>query len=462
MLMLIFIEKIISRILSLTGNFKSVVKYIICSPNKIIPALFFISAFLANGQSPYTEYFKAGRLRFDYAITSKSGICKIFPYHYYYEPMWGGSKINLIDSLKYGTMMLEVYDSASNRLIYSYGYSTLFKEWESTDINNEKNKIFIESVLIPYPLKTIKIKIYGRDKLLNFNKIYNNYYNPELAQVEVLNEPVNCEIKNIIHAGDPGEKVDLVFISEGYTLESKGKFFADVEKYTQILFSWDPYKAYTNSFNIYAVYIASEQSGADIPPDSIWVSTALNSRFYTFGTERYLTTEDMEKVRNCLSGVPYDQVCIMVNTDKYGGGGIYNFYTVFAADNANSEFLFQHEFGHAFAGLADEYYTSETPYDSLFSKITEPFEPNITTLSSFDKKWKNMVNDSVPIPTPSNEKYLNVVGVYEGAGYCEKGIYRSYIDCSMKSKINNAFCPVCKRAIKRKIELKDNSIKTSK
>jgi hypothetical protein len=462
MSLLIFNNKTSVGILRLTNSTKFKGKYNFPIQIKIILILILISTSVLNGQTSFTKHFKTGRLRFDYAISSDGVNCRVDPFHYYYEPVWGGSKFNLTDTLNYGEMKLEVYDSSSNRLIYSYGYSTLFQEWLTTDIKHDSDRIFIESILMPYPLQTITLKIYNRDNLLNLKEIYTTYFNPNAIVLESLNQLSESEVKNLKISGDPSEKVDIVFVSEGYTRQSREKFFQDAEKYSKILFEWDPYKKYSNSFNLYAVYYPSEQEGSDLQQDSLWVNTALNTRFYTFGSERYLTTEDMPKVRNILSGIPYDQICIMVNTDKYGGGGIYNFYTVFSAENSVSEFLFHHEFGHAFAGLADEYYTSQTAYVNMFEKNVEPSEPNITTLTSFDNKWKYMISDTVQIPTPATDNYKNIIGVYEGAGYCEKGIYRSYVDCSMKSKINNAFCPVCKRAIERMILLNDPSAAKNK
>jgi hypothetical protein len=458
--MLIFNYKPFS--MRLTYSYKSTVKNNFPYQKNIFSLIFFFSVLVLNAQSEYSDYFKTGRLRFDYAISSVNGSCRINPFQFYFEPVWGGSKSFVEEKLNYGDMLLEVFDSTSDKLLYSYGYSTLFKEWLTTERGKDTTKIFIETVLMPDPKKTIRIRISDRDSFLNFKEVYTTYFNPLTDIVEVLKQPEVSEVRSLRNSGDPSGKTDIVIISEGFTQQQKDKFFRDAEKFSEILFTWDPYKAYPKSFNIYAVFLPSEQPGADIPPDSDWVSTALNTRFYTFGSERYLTTDDMQKVRNAVSGIPYDQICIMVNSDKYGGGGIYNYYTVFTSDNIISEFLFMHEFGHNFASLADEYYTSQTAYVNMFGKNTEPLEPNITTLTSFDKKWKDMLKDTVPVPTLSDENYKNIIGVYEGAGYCEKGIYRPYMDCSMKSKINNAFCPVCKRAIVKMIKYNDPSMDSVK
>jgi hypothetical protein len=255
------------------------------------------------------------------------------------------------------------------------------------------------------------------------------------------------ESKVIHQAGDPKEKLDIVMVSEGYTQKEKEKFYRDAERFKNYLFSWKPYDKNTGNININAVFAASEESGVDIPGEDVWKNTLLDAHFYTFGVERYLTLPDLTKVYNCLSEYPVDQVVVLVNSEKYGGGGIFNFYNVFTSDNEAAELLFLHEFGHGFAGLADEYFNSEVAYEANSNNNSEPYEPNITNRINFRTKWKAMVADSVPVPTPDIEKYDSVVGVYEGANYMAKGFYRPYRTCAMRSSKTLWFCPVCAKNI---------------
>ena len=178
----------------------------------------------------------------------------------------------------------------------------------------------------------------------------------------------------------------------------------------------------------------------------------LNTSFYTLDLERYLMTEDYKTVCDVAANVPYDQIYILVNSDNYGGGAIYNYYSVCVNQNRFEEYIFTHEFGHGFAGLADEYYTSDVTYEDFYPLDVEPLEPNLTTLVNFESKWADMVNDSIPIPTPEEPKYKDVVGAFEGGGYVSKGVYRPKMDCTMKSISVNNFCPVCKRAIQEMID----------
>lgn len=419
---------------------------------------YFLIFFTVNisAQVDFDHYFTGERLRFDYGETGNYETSAIYPYHFIKEAYWGGPRKNLLDTFRYGEMFVEVYDSVSGTLLYSRGYSTLFNEWQTTREAKRKERVFIESVVVPYPRNTIHMVLSERKRDMSFAERYATYFNPHLSFVRKEKPPADVEYHSLAINGPSSQKVDIVFVSEGYTANEKEKFFTDATRFMNIMLSWEPYIHYRKAFNFRAVYVPSDEDGTDIPTDSIWKNTALNTSFDTFGNDRYLTTDDMVTLRNIISGVPYDQVCIIVNTSKYGGGGIYNDYSIFSSDNKHSGFLFMHEFGHAFASLGDEYYSSSGSQTHIIDPHYEPYQPNITTLVDFAHKWKDMVPDTVPIPTPDSSIYHHVVGVFEGAGYSSKNVYRPYYDCTMKSVINNAFCPVCRRAIVRMIRFYDN------
>lgn len=419
---------------------------------RIIPLFLVILIHLSSkSQGIFSDYFTGERLRYDYILAGNSKNIHVYDQDFIREPIWGGSKTNLTDTFRYGELWLEVTDSISGRILYSRGYSSLFKEWQMVDEAKSMERAFSESLILPFPGRTVEIEIYNRDSDSGFQSIHSVFFNPFLKSVINSNPPYGEDIRNLMITGPSDEKVDIAMIAEGYEVTQKDEFYRDAEKYRVKFFTWEPYRSYKDKFNFYAIFVPSGNSGTDIPGDSIWRNTAMNSSFYTFGNERYLTVSNMRTLREIASQVPYDQLCVLVNTDKYGGGGVFNSFTVFASKNEYSEFLFMHEFGHAFAALADEYYTSPTAYDDIIEIHIEPYQPNITTLIDFSSKWKDMIYDTIPLPTPNCKKYAGVVGVFEGAAYQAKGIYRPAYDCAMKSKACPEYCPVCRRAIERMI-----------
>jgi len=198
--------------------------------------------------------------------------------------------------------------------------------------------------------------------------------------------------------------------------------------------------------------VPSAQQGVSIPHDHIWRNTALCSNYDTFYSNRYLTTLHLKNLHDILSGIPYEHIIILANTDNYGGGGIYNSYVMSSAHHQMSIPVVVHEFGHSFAGLADEYYYDDS-YETMYPSDTEPWEPNITTLVDFKSKWADMLGTDVKIPTePTGKGLYTQIGVYEGGGYQSKGVYRPVQECRMKINEAPLFCPVCERAIRRIID----------
>jgi hypothetical protein len=265
-------------------------------------------------------------------------------------------------------------------------------------------------------------------------------------------KPVNASVTKIYGTGEPQKCVDLAFIAEGYSKDEMGKFREDVKKMADILFAEAPFGDYRDKINIWAVEAVSSDSGTDIPGERVYLNTILNSSFYTFGIDRYLTTQDIKSVNDYAAVAPHDNIIVLINSNKYGGGGVYNYYSGTTAGHPLSPKVFIHEFGHGFAGLADEYYSSEVAYDEFYPLSVEPWEPNITTMVNFDSKWKKLIAEETPVPTPAEDKYNKVTGLFEGGGYSTKGIFRPELDCRMKSNGLKGYCSVCSEAIKKMIE----------
>lgn len=421
--------------------------------SKLILGLIFLSVTLfgQNSGVVFDKYFNSKTLRFDYFHCGDNKSEEFYFDELIEEPYWGGSQINLVDTNFYGSNYVNVYDVESGKLIYSRGYCTLFNEWQTVDEAKQTRKCCNESVVIPFPKKNIRIDLLSRNKKGIFEKKFS--YNLDVSSMFIKKEQDKLQTFDIVYSGKPSEKVDIVLLSEGYTSDQFEQFKSDCNKFATSLFTESPYKENNNKFNIRAVWSPSAESGVDVPGENVWKNTKLNASFYFFGLERYQLTYDFKIVRNLAGQVPYDYIYILSNSKKYGGGAIYNFYGISSADNVKSSAkIYVHEFGHLFLGLADEY-VGTVAYNEFYPVNVEPWEPNITTLVHFEKKWKNKMDKAVSVPTPIDSSNENKLGVYEGGGYSAKGVYRPWINCMMNNLHNSTgFCPVCKEAIQKMID----------
>ncbi len=397
-------------------------------------------------QVNFDDFFFDKSMRLDYTIGGTGNETTVYFNKLKEEPFWGGSKKNLIDKFNFGYYRILVFDSAGTKLIYSRGFSDLYVEWKDTEEAKQTSRSFYESVQIPFPKNDIVIKIEMRDKQNVFNTVFEIPINPGSVSI-IKDKQTKYKIQKLQNNGDSHNKLDIVIIPDGYTESELEKFHADCNRFISYFFEVEPFKTYRNNVNFWAVDAFSEESGTDIPTQNIWKNTVLNTHFNTFGHERYLTTQDIETVRNLAAYVPYDQIYILVNTEKYGGGGIYNCYNLCSADNEYSGRVFTHEFGHAFAALADEYEYGYGKAEDLYDMSVEPWQVNITNLVDFDSKWKKSVDKNTPVPTPDTPKFAEKLGAFEGAGYVKKGIYRPMHDCKMRSNSNDKFCPVCYKTV---------------
>lgn len=405
---------------------------------------------LTQAQLIFDEHFTDRTMRFDFILAGNSESTKVFPVSVITEPFWGGSLQNLTDPFNYGNFRYEVFDAGTGTVLYSKGFCTLYQEWQTTAEAKRIEKSFHEVATFPFPKNKVRfvLSIRGRDGL--FTKLYETDIDP--ASYFIINEkPDEALATRIYGSGDPHTSLDIAFLSEGYTKGEMGKFRADVKRMADILFEEAPFDKYRERINIWAVEAPSQESGTDVPGEGIYVNTALNSSYYTFDVDRYLTTQDIRSVNDYAAAAPHDQIVVLINSPRYGGGGVYNYYSAVTSDHKFTPQVFTHEFGHGFAGLADEYYSSEVAYEEFYPLAVEPWEPNITTMVNFESKWKDLIAKSVPVPTPNTKKYTGVTGLFEGGGYSAKGIFRPSFDCRMKSNEAESFCEVCQRAIEEMI-----------
>lgn len=411
-------------------------------------------AFGATAQEvPFEEFFFDRTMRFDYYHSGNSQTEQIFFDELKEEPYWGGSKRSLIDTTDLGNHLFRIVDAATERVIYSRGFCSLFNEWQKTPEAYRINRSYPESVIFPYPKKACRIEFFSRDAKGRFAEVYKQDIAPDSYWVERF--APRYEAFDVAYHGAHANRVDIVLLPEGYSEGERAKFEEACRCFAESMFSFAPYDKLKPLINIRAVWAPSRESGVTIPGEGVWRETACDANFYTFDSERYQTVSDQQRLRDLAAHVPYDYIYVLSNTQKYGGGGIFNFYGISAAHNPGfTGKVYIHEFGHLLLGLGDEY-VGNTAYDeTMYDTKIEPWEPNVTSLVDFDKKqiWKSLLAEDTPVPTPTTEAYRDKVGVYEGAGYIPKGLYRPMQNCLMNSfRGVEDFCPVCQKAIEEYI-----------
>ncbi len=414
-------------------------------PCFLLAVLFLLNPIWVFSQIKFDDYFENSTLRFDYSRAGDKNNEWILEEQLKKESAWAGSFNILIDSLLLGDYYFQVFDSASNKLIFSRGYSSLFREWLDIEESLKIKKSFYESVVMPFPKRTILLKLLNRNRNNEFLVVYERFINPKdyFIKKETI---LPFEVKTILDNGNPNQKLDITIIAEGYTADEMPKFEKDCERFMGYFFDVSPFKEFKKDINFHIIKSISQESGTDIPGAGEWKNTILNSSFYTFNSERYLTTLDIKSVRDVAACAPYDQIFILVNSAKYGGGGVFNYYNLCSSDHAQSKEVFTHEFGHGFGALADEYAYEDIPAETLYNLNFEPWQRNISSLADINAKWGKMIKNT-PIPTPDIHQYYNNIGAFEGAGYVLKKMYRPMHDCKMRSNNTNEFCPVCQKAL---------------
>ena len=334
------------------------------------------AALLSLGATAQTEtfdqYFTTKSLRVDFALSGDAKTQAAAIQQLREEPVWAGPRRNLIDRFEYGGYYINVYDKASNKLIYSRGFNTLFEEWRTTEQAKHEVQSWNNSASIPFPKSKVIVEITARDRSdMKFHSLMKTEVDPTSIFID-RGKLKDNRVVEIQKKGDSKEKVDLVFVAEGYTEAEEDKFIEDAKRFMEALFKTAPYDQRRDDFNVWAVAVDSEESGTDYSGKGIYKNTALNTGYYTFGVDRYLTTQDMKPIRDAVWNVPTDAIFLLINADTYGGGGMYNFYACGTAGHPKTPEVFTHEFGHSFAGLGDEYYSSEVAYSDFYNMSFEP------------------------------------------------------------------------------------------
>lgn len=441
----------------------------------------------------FDNFFDGRTLRLDYVFAGNHDNQRIYLEQMSVTPQWAGRKSRLADVPLKGNGQIQLADKETGQVLFVHTFSTLFQEWLATEEATQVSKAFATSYNVPMPKRPVVVTV----SLIDF-------HGKVVTSLTHTVDPADILIRHIGDNGIPyhyvwkgktlpvekkedekpgrhdytptqgpldGEPditqcIDLAIVAEGYTRAQMGKFYRDCQRVVDALFAHEPFTSMKSRFNVVAVAAESLTSGPSVPHQGRWSDTPVGTHYDTFYSDRYLMTQDIHRLYDVLSGVPFEHIIVLVNSDTYGGGGIYNQLTVTTSDHPTFHQVLVHEFGHAYAGLGDEYFYDDA-YESMYPADTEPWEPNLTTLVDFQSKWADMLPKGTAIPTPPDPKvpdYRNIknekeqrlldaatqrVGVFEGGGYQSRGVYRPAQECRMKINEVADFCPVCSRAIQR-------------
>lgn len=417
--------------------------------------LWFCLAPLASAQDDdFNRHFCDSTLRIDYILSgniekqaiSLDGMSRM--------PGWWGKRQHMTEIPVHGAATITMRLAATGEVIYYHTFSTLFQEWLDLDDARLAPKAFECVELVPMPRDSVTIEVQLFNNRQQVTSSIKHSVKPGDWTIRRLGETnvAPCVILN--EPDDPSRAINIAFVAEGYTQEQMEDYLNDCRKAVEGIFSFEPFKAMRGRFRISAVYTPSQHSGPSIPSEGVWHNTAIGSSFDTFGTPRYLTTLRIKQMHDAMAGTPYEHIIALVNTDRYGGGGIYNTLNLLMTKHKLFIEVLVHEFGHSFAALADEYaYQGEEPND--YPLDVEPWAKNITTLANFDSKWKSMLPSPGKIEImQSDDSNLDTsaMGLYEGAGCVLKGVYRPCPNCMMRTLKVPTFCPVCNQAIQEIID----------
>lgn len=452
---------------------------------KILTFLLLLVCTIVVQAQSFDEFFTDRTLRLDYVFSGDNHHQDITLDELSQSPNWYGRRHHLDSLLLQGNGQICV-QTMEGSVVYRHSFSTLFQEWQGTAEAAKTRKSFENVFLVPFPKDTVDITVTLTDNHNRETARFTHRVDPKDILIRHIGETGVTPWEYVYQGGDPKTAIDVAIVAEGYTSDEMQLFLEDCEMAVKAYQDHEPFKSLKEHFNFVAVCSPSAKSGISIPHKGLWVNTVLGSNYDTFYSERYLTTLHLKKLHDVLAGIPYEHIIILANTENYGGGGIYNSYMMSSAHHVTARPVIVHEFGHSFAGLADEYFYDDE-YEPMYPSDTEPWEPNITTLVDFGRKWQDMLPKGLSIPTSpeyattadkpakqgskkakkkanqtaaansqtaaiGNNPVYTKLGVYEGGGYQSKGVYRPTVDCRMKTNEAPVFCPVCDRAIRRLVE----------
>ena len=385
----------------------------------------------------FEDYFEDRTLRIDYSFSGNYKRQQLYVDELVSLPRWYGRRTRLSELPLKGNGQLTVKSKRTGLVIYRHSFSSLFQEWLATKEAKHTQKSFENVFLIPFPKEPVDITVELRDYHDQISATMTHSVDPDDILIRKAGEQLVTPYVTLQQSADSSHCIHVAYVAEGYQQHEMKTFLEDCKTAMESLFQHEPFRQMQDRFNMVAVMSPSAESGTSEPSKGIWKNTVLGTHFDTFYSDRYLTTLHLKRLHDVLAGIPYEHIIILVNTDHYGGGGIYNSYNLTYAHGDRFRPVVVHEVGHSFGGLGDEYPYGDS--DPMYFADTEPWEPNLTTKHDFNGKWENLVK-------------VGKAGLVEGGGYLSKGVWRGFDNCRMRTNEEPEFCLVCKQALIRLID----------
>lgn len=463
-----------------------------------MPTILLLVLTLAAQPADFLADFTGRTLRLDYHHAGDAREERVAPAGLRLEGEWPGSRTRLLDDTGLGKYLFEVLDEGTGRPLWSRGCASIFGEWETTAEARGGWRAFEECQRFPEPRRPVRLVLRKRQADGGFRELWAQSVDPAARGVDRAPLRADGRLTVLQEQGRPATQLDLLVLAEGYAADEGLAFEADARRLSAVLLETEPFRSRRARISVRALHLPAPQSGLSDPRRGQWRASALGCSFNAFDSDRYVLTLREFALREAAAQAPYDALILLCNARKYGGGGIFNLWATCTADSSESAYVFVHEFGHSFGGLADEYYSSQVAYEDFTPAGSEPWEPNVTALLDPARlKWADLVEPGTPLPTPwgkaeydardlelqarraeiaatgddaAAEAHMRLVrdvtsallaaepragrvGAFEGAAYEARGLYRPEVDCIMFTRNPRAFCRVCERALDRVLDL---------
>ena len=379
--------------------------------------LFLVLCMVSVNAQHFDDYFVDKTLRINYLHIGNKNMEQLQFHHYTEVKHWNGTRSQLVEPYHYGDILIEVLDPSSQKLLFSRSYSCLFTEYRTTERGETEIARMEESVNMPMPKQPVRVRFTSFDRSRVATVLKDTVLDPATLPMEQAKK--EYAVMNLHKGSSPDDAIDILFIPDGYAKSDAKTLRYDMKRFAKYVMNCTPYKENRRHVNIRAIKGFSEQSGITQPQNNLYVNTLLNCTYNALDLDRYLMCPGVWNLHDVADDAPYDVIIIICNSEKYGGGGIYNFYCTVYNHGQYPDYVIVHEMGHLIGGLADEYYTSEVSVQDFYPAGVEPTEPNLTTLVDFESKWIDKVESGTPIPTPpvgKNDPNYNRIGVDEGGG----------------------------------------------